>query len=229
MVSIGEFPILIHIMNLYAKYGHKEFIVATGYKADIIQTYFQENSNHFELKSDKQIDYNFSIKFGNNKDNWKVTLLFTGENTMTGGRVKQAQGIIDDESFFMTYGDGLSDININNLHHHHEQNNKIATLTAVRPPVRFGEIKLEGDNVISFEEKPKLQKGWINGGFFVLNRNVFDFIDGDETMFERAPLESLVKLNQLTAYRHEDFWQCMDTKRDRDLLEELWISKKFPW
>ncbi len=229
MVPVGNIPIIIHIMSQYAKYGYKEFIVATGYKASVIESFFKERSNNFKIISDEQIDLDFVIKYRDVQHQWKVTLLFTGNNTMTGGRLKRSQKLIKDEIFFMTYGDGLSNIKIDKLLNHHKEQKKLATLSAVRPPVRFGEIEITGSQVTSFIEKPRLQKGWINGGFFVLNKKIFDFISGDEIMFEREPVESLVEINQLSAFKHNDFWQCMDTKRDKDLLEDLWNSTKTPW
>ena len=148
---------------------------------------------------------------------------------MTGGRVKRAEEYINENEFMMTYGDGISDVNINLLVEHHKKNKKLATLSAVRPPVRFGELEIEGDLITRFAEKPRLQKGWINGGFFVLNKKIFKFIKGDEIMFEREPLEKLVELNQLIAFKHENFWKCMDNKRDKDMLEEMWEKNNIPW
>ena len=229
MVPIGEIPILVHIMSLYSKYGFNEFIVATGYKSEIINNYFKEKSR----STIEQGENYFKVKFENKNEKLQlsinVTLLFTGENTMTGGRVKRAQQYINDERFMMTYGDGISNVNISELLKAHDQHGKIATLSAVRPPVRFGELELEDDKVISFAEKPRLQKGWINGGFFVFESSIFKHIEGDHIMLERQPLEKLVELGQLSAFKHNDFWQCMDTKRDKDKLEELWSLNKAPW
>jgi|TARA_B110000116_G_C16763913_1_gene549823 glucose-1-phosphate cytidylyltransferase len=228
MVPVGNIPMLVHIMSLYAMYGHKEFIIATGYKSEVINKYFIDNAENIISKTEKitklqyKSDNNLEIKF-------IITLLYTGENTMTGGRVKRAEKYIEDNEFMMTYGDGISNVNINLLIEHHRKNNKFATLSAVRPPVRFGELKLEGDLITSFAEKPRLQKGWVNGGFFVLKKEIFKFIEGDKIMFEREPLEKLVDMNELLAFKHEDFWQCMDTKRDKDMLEEMWRSKNIPW
>ena len=229
MVPIGNIPIIVHIMSLYAKYGYKEFVVATGYKSNIINDYFKEKSKNIKTLSEIKVELEFQFNANNSSDVWKITLLYTGEKTMTGGRVKRAKDEIKESKFLMTYGDGISNIRIDNLVDHHSASKKLATLSAVRPPVRFGELELDGINVTNFAEKPRLQKGWINGGFFVFERDIFDFIGGDEIMLEREPLEKLVEINQLVAYKHNNFWQCMDTKRDKDTLEEMWISKKIPW
>lgn len=229
MVPIGNIPIIVHIMSLYAKYGYKEFVVATGYKSNIINDYFKEKSKNIKTLSEIKVELEFQFNTNNSSDVWKITLLYTGEKTMTGGRVKRAKDEIKESKFLMTYGDGISNIRIDDLVDHHSASKKLATLSAVRPPVRFGELELDGINVTNFAEKPRLQKGWINGGFFVFERDIFDFIGGDEIMLEREPLEKLVEINQLVAYKHNNFWQCMDTKRDKDTLEEMWISKKIPW
>ena len=229
MVPIGNIPIIVHIMSLYAKYGYKEFIVATGYKSNIINDFFKNKSKNIRTLSDIKVELEFQYNATNYSDIWKITLLYTGEKTMTGGRVKRVKAEIKDSKFLMTYGDGISNIRIDDLVNHHSANKKLATLSAVRPPVRFGELELDGINVTKFAEKPRLQKGWINGGFFVFEREIFDFISGDEIMLEREPLEKLVEMNQLIAYKHNSFWQCMDTKRDKDTLEEMWISKNIPW
>ena len=229
MVPIGNIPIIVHIMSLYAKYGYKEFIVATGYKSNIINDFFKNKSKNIKTLSDIKVELEFQFNATNSSDIWKITLLYTGEKTMTGGRVKRAKAEIKESKFLMTYGDGISNIRIDDLVNHHSSNKKLATLSAVRPPVRFGELELDGINVTKFAEKPRLQKGWINGGFFVFEREIFDFISGDEIMLEREPLEKLVEMNQLIAYKHNSFWQCMDTKRDKDTLEEMWISENIPW
>ncbi len=229
MVPIGNIPIIVHIMSLYAKYGYKEFVVATGYKSNIINDYFKDKSKNIKTLSEIKVELEFQFNANNSSDVWKITLLYTGEKTMTGGRVKRAKDEIKESKFLMTYGDGISNIRIDDLVDHHSASKKLATLSAVRPPVRFGELELDGINVTNFAEKPRLQKGWINGGFFVFERDIFDFIGGDEIMLEREPLEKLVEINQLVAYKHNNFWQCMDTKRDKDTLEEMWISKKIPW
>lgn len=229
MVPIGKIPILVHIMNLYSKYNFNDFIIATGYKSEIINNYFLNESSSVMMEENDYLKVKFERNSEKKYPNMTVTLLFTGENTMTGGRVKRAEKFIDSERFMMTYGDGISNVNIAELLKAHDKNGKIATLSAVRPPVRFGELELNENNVISFAEKPRLQKGWINGGFFVFEKSIFNYIDGDHIMLERQPLEKLVEMSQLSAFKHEDFWQCMDTKRDKDTLEELWLSNNAPW
>ncbi len=200
LISILGKPILIHIMELYAQHGFKEFYIALGYKGNIIKKYFKKN------------------KF----TDWKINLIDTGKNTMTGGRLKRLKKYINkDETFMMTYGDGLSNINLKKLLSFHKKNKKIATLTAVRPPARFGALKISGNKVNFFKEKSKLDEGWINGGFFVMQSKIFNFIKNDQTYLEREPLEKLTKNKQLSAFKHKKFWQCMDTKRDKDNLEKL--------
>ena len=205
MVQIGEKPILWHIMNLYAQYQHKDFFVALGYKGEVIKNYFTYIP-----------------------EKWKLNLIDTGQKTMTGGRVKRLQKLIGKETCMLTYGDGLSNINLDSLLAFHKNHRKLITVSAVRPPARFGAIKLNGDRVISFKEKSHLAEGWINGGFFVIEPGFFDLIDGDDTYLEREPLERAVNKGELFAYKHKGFWQCMDTKRDRDYLEEIY-SKGAPW
>ncbi len=205
MVQIGGKPMLWHIMNLYARYNHKDFFVALGYKGEIIKKYFSEITKK-----------------------WNINLIDTGQKTMTGGRVKRLQKLIGNETFMLTYGDGLSDINLNSLIDFHKGHRKLVTVLAVRPPARFGAIKLSGDRVNSFKEKSNLGEGWINGGFFVIEPDFFNFIDGDDTYLERKPLERAVREGELFAYKHKGFWHCMDTKRDRDNLEEIYL-KGAPW
>lgn len=229
MVPIGGIPILVHVMSIYAKYGHKEFIVATGYKSEIINDFFIKNSKKILLNEEIKKIFEFSSSINGTLDYWVVTLIYTGDNTMTGGRVKKVESEIDSADFMMTYGDGISDVNINELIKFHKEKSKLATLTAVRPPVRFGELEITGNQITKFAEKPRLQKGWINGGFFIINKKVIDLIEGDDTMFEREPLEKVVEMNELMAFKHDSFWQCMDTKRDKDILEEMWLSNKSPW
>ena len=206
MVPIGDKPILMHIMELFASYGHDEFYIATGYKEKIIRDYFSSKST-----------------------NWNVNVIDTGLETMTGGRVKKISNYIKNEKCFLTYGDGLSNINLDLLLDFHNKNEKIATISAVRPPARFGELYLDGDTVISFKEKPQLQKGWINGGFFVLEPDFFNYIDHDEVMLEREPINAITEKKQLVAYKHEGFWQCMDTRRDWELLQSLYSEGSAPW
>ena len=205
MVKIGDKPMLWHIMNLYSQYKYKNFVIALGYKGEIIKKYFSKKV-----------------------EDWNINLVDTGQKTMTGGRVKRLQEIIGNETCMLTYGDGLADINIDSLLAFHKKHGKMVTVSAVRPPARFGAMKLEGDYVKSFKEKSQIDEGWINGGFFVLEPNFFNFIDGDDTYLEKEPLERAAQKNQLSAYRHKGFWQCMDTKRDRDNLEEIY-SKGAPW
>lgn len=227
MVTVGSKPILWHIMQSYAHYGHNDFYVALGYKAEVIKDYFL---NYRALNSDFTIDLGTgSIRPHQlDKVNWSVTLVDTGSNSMTGGRLKRMKEFIGNETFMLTYGDGVADINIYELLEFHKKHKKLVTMTAVRPAARFGELALTGDIVKSFEEKPQLHDGWINGGYFVIEPQFFDFITGDETMLEREPLEAAAKQGELMAYQHHGFWQCMDTKRDRDLLEDLFI-KGAPW
>jgi len=205
MVQIGGKPMLWHIMNLYARYNHKDFFVALGYKGEIIKKYFSEIS-----------------------EKWNINLIDTGQKTMTGGRVKHLQKLIGNETCMLTYGDGLSDINMDTLVDFHKSHRKLITVSAVRPPARFGAIELSGDRVTSFKEKSYLGEGWINGGFFVIEPDFFNFIDGDDTYLEREPLERAVRKGELFAYKHKGFWHCMDTKRDLDNLEEIYL-KGAPW
>lgn len=227
MIPIGGKPILWHIMNTYAYYGHKDFYVALGYKSEVVKEYFL---NYRSLNSDFTVDLcNGSITSHEVASvDWRVTLVNTGESSMTGGRVKRMQSFIGDETCMLTYGDGVADIDLEALLTFHRSHGKMITVTAVRPAARFGELKIADESVVSFQEKPQLSAGWINGGYFVLEPSFFDFIAGDNTMLERSPLEKAAKAGQLMAYRHNGFWHCMDTKRDYDLLQELW-TKGAPW
>jgi glucose-1-phosphate cytidylyltransferase len=228
MVEIGGYPILWHIMHIYAHYGFDEFVVALGYKGDVIKNYFLNY---------KRMHSNFKIQLATEDitvydgecENWSVQLVDTGAYTQTGGRIKRLSKWLKDEEFLLTYGDGVANIDINQLVNFHKSSNKLATVTAVHPPSRFGDIMFEGNNVAQFHEKPQVSEGWINGGFFVLNPTVFDYIEGDQIVWEKEPLQRLAKDNQLSAYRHEGYWQCMDTIREKQLLEDLWISGKAPW
>ena len=229
MVEIGGKPILWHIMNHYAHYGYKDFIVALGYKGDVIKNYFLQ---YYALNNDFTINLsNGSILFINEfARDWRVTLVDTGTASLTGGRVLRLKNIIGQEDFMMTYGDAVSDVNINKLVSHYRQANCLAMVTAVHPTARFGEIQIDDEDfVLSFKEKPQVNQGWINGGFFVLSPKVFDYIENDLTAFEAEPLERLVTEGQLKTYRHEGFWQCMDTARDRDLLNKMWDENQAPW
>ena len=198
MMTVGGKPILLHIMKHYAKYGFKDFYIALGYKGEVVKKFF--NKNFFD---------------------WKINLIDTGKNTMTGGRLKRLKRYIGEETFMMTYGDGVSNVNLKNLLKFHKKNKKLVTLTAVRPPARFGALKLQGQYVSYFKEKSKLDEGWINGGFFIMEPKFLKFIKNDKTYLEREPLEKASKTKQLTAFKHEGFWQCMDTKRDRDKLNKI--------
>ena len=228
MVEIGGRPILWHIMNIYSTHGFNEFFMALGYKGEMIKEYF---INYYNLQSDLTI----SLKKGeinaskNYYRDWIVHLMDTGLNTMTGGRLHKLKDKLRNETFMLTYGDGLSNVNIKNLVEFHKSHGKTATVTAVKPSARFGGMKFDGNKVIEFTEKPQTGEGLINGGFFVFEPEVFDYLHGDETVLEGAPLENLAKDGQLMAYKHEDFWQCMDTLRDKKLLEALWERGDAPW
>ena len=229
MVEIGGHPILWHIMKIYSAYGINDFIICCGYKGYIIKEYF---ANYFLHRADVTFDIknNHMEVLHNEMEPWKVTLIDTGEKTMTGGRLKRAGNLLGSETFCMTYGDGVSDVRIDRLIEYHRSQKTLATLTAVQPPGRFGAFNLEeGQNLIpTFDEKPKGDGAWINGGFFVLEPGVLDYIEGDETVWEQEPLKNLAKENNLSAYRHYEFWQPMDTLRDKNLLEALW-SENAPW
>lgn len=232
MVEIGGRPILWHIMMIYSQYGLNEFAVALGYKGEHIKKYFADYST---LTGD------LTVKVGNGDHpqvvqhlrqphpNWNIDLVETGMETLTGGRVKRLQPAIGNETFMLTWGDGVSDIDIDALLKFHRSHGKLATVTAVRPPARYGHMRFDGDMVTAFEEKPQTAEGWINGAFFVLEPGVFDYIDGDMVMFEHAPMTRLAEDGQLMAYRHEGFWAAMDTLRDKHNLEKLWDSGERPW
>ncbi|HEY1011415.1 MAG TPA: glucose-1-phosphate cytidylyltransferase [Herpetosiphonaceae bacterium] len=228
MVEIGGRPILWHIMKSYAAHGYDEFLIALGYKGEIIKQYFL---NYYHLNN------NFTINTATGEtmvhrahdDEWRVHLIDTGLATQTGGRIKRLAEWVRGETFMLTYGDGLCDVDIKQLVAFHRSHGKLATVTAVRPPARFGGLHLEGDAVGQFIEKPLIGEGWVSGGFFVMEPGVLDFIEDDATVFERGPLERLAAAGQLMAYRHDGFWQCMDTIRDVRLLEGLWQSGQAPW
>jgi len=228
MVSIGGKPILWHIMNTYARFGHKDFYIALGYKAEVIKEYFL---NYRTLNSDFTVDLSNGNLVAHQQDlvDWQVTLVDTGLDSMTGGRVKRLKDFIGDEPFLLTYGDGVADIDIDALVRFHRSHGKMATVSAVHPGARFGELDIQNHVVTSFKEKPQTTQGWINGGYFVLEPAFFDLIEGDETVLEKEPLEKVAQIGELMSYQHEGFWQCMDTKRDRDVLEELWQSDQAPW
>lgn len=228
MVEIGGKPMLWHIMNIFAAGGVKEFCIACGYKGEQIKEYFANfHLHHADLTVDMRTN---SVHLRNSSaPDWCVHLVDTGMNTMTGGRIKRLASHLGDETFLMTYGDGVANIDVRALLAFHRAHGKLATLTAVRPPARFGGLEFNGDQVSNFIEKPQIGEGWINGGFMVLEPKVLDYIDGDATIFEREPLERLCRDGQLMAYRHEGFWQPMDTLREKQLLEDLWQSGKAPW
>ena len=228
LVEVGERPILWHIMNIYAFHGYREFVVALGYKGELIKYYFL---NYHRLNNDLIID----LKDGQvkvpeaSREDWRIHLVDTGLTTLTGGRLKRLTELIAGETFMMTYGDGVADIDIPAALAFHKKMGRHATITAVRPPARFGGLQFEGDLVNKFFEKPQIGEGWVNGGFFILEPSVFDYIDSDQTSFERESLERLARDGQLAVYRHEGFWQCMDTLRDVRYLNELWEEGNPPW
>lgn len=228
MVEIGGRPILWHIMKHYAAYGHNEFVLALGYKAEIIKQYFLQ---YPYLLGDITVDLkggDISIRKKPTED-WVVHLIETGLNTQTGGRVRRLRDILSDASFMLTYGDGVANVDLNAVEALHRARGRLATVTAVRPPSRFGGIDLDEDLVTGFTEKPQIGEGWINGGFMVLEPSVIDLVEGDSASLEIHVLEKLAERNQLTAYRHTEFWQCMDTMRDKLLLDRLWESGAPPW
>ncbi len=229
MVEVGMRPILWHIMKTYAHFGYQDFVLALGYKGHVIKDYFL---NYHTLASDLtvnlgqgQVDW-----IDSTAEDWKVTMVETGYNTLTGGRLHRLEPLLRPHGTFMlTYGDGVSNIDINDLVRFHRQHGKLATVSAVRPSARFGRIVMDGAKVTDFKEKPQAEFGWINGGFFVFEPEVFDYLHGDDTVLEAEPLENLAKDGQLMAYKHDQFWHCMDTLRDRNTLTEMWTSGKAAW
>ncbi|MGI9179347.1 MAG: glucose-1-phosphate cytidylyltransferase [Longimicrobiaceae bacterium] len=228
MVEIGGRPMLWHIMNVYAAHGFKDFVIACGYKGEMIKEYF---SNFHLHNADLCIRLrDGSVELYNNRGpDWFLTLVDTGLDTQTGGRIKRLESWLGGEPFMMTYGDGVGDIDVKSLVAFHERHGKLATITAVRPPARFGGLNFDGDRVVEFLEKPQIGEGWINGGFMVFEPGVMEYIQGDQTPLEREPLDRLAVEGELMAYRHEGFWQPMDTLREKHLLEELWASGEAPW
>ena len=228
MVPIGGYPILWHLMNIYSRCGFNDFYFALGYKGEKIKEYFYQQKLF-------NTDFTVNLKTGgikyhqNFSSEWEVTLVNTGKNSMTGGRVKRMKPYIGDKTFLLTYGDGLANINIKKLIEFHRSHGKMVTVTAVHPVARFGELILEGDKVNFFKEKPQTANGWINGGFFVIEPEFLNYINSDNTILEKEPLEEIAKQGELMAYKHEGFWQCMDTRRDKDFLEEMWNCNKPPW
>ena len=228
MVEIGEQPMLWHIMKIYATYGFKEFVLALGYKGEVIKDYFVNYRVRSQSLTVKLATGDITVHDGNGED-WTVHLLDTGSATQTGGRVKRVAEFIGNESFMLTYGDGVADIDLKRLLEHHRRHGKLATVTAARPPSRFGGIAFDGDLVREFTEKPQIGEGWINGGFFVLEPGIAKYIKDDAAIWEREPMEGLARDGQLAAYRHEGYWQPMDTLREKQLLLDLWNSGKAPW
>ena len=228
MITIGSKPIMWHIMNTYAKFGHKDFYIALGYKSEVIKEYFL---NYRALNSDFTVDLFNGDIVAHQQDvvDWRVTLVETGLNSMTGGRVKRMQNFIGDETFLLTYGDGVSNIDLDALVEFHKNHGKMVTVSAVHPGARFGELDINNNVVTSFKEKSQTTQGWINGGYFVIEPEFFNMIDGDDTILEQNPLEKAAQMGELMSYQHDGFWQCMDTKRDRDSLEYLWDTDSAPW
>ena len=228
MVEIGGRPIIWHIMMHYASYGYKDFVIALGYKGEVLKKYMVDYAS---------LNGNLTIKLrtgqiksnGNFAHDWTIDLVETGLETMTGGRIKRLIPYMGDETFMLTWGDGVSNVDLSELLAFHRSHGKLATLTAVRPPARYGHLIFNGNQIVEFNEKPQIGEGWINGAFFVLEPGVYDYIEGDETIWEHEPLERLAADGQLMAYRHKDFWQCMDTLRERYILEALWSNGQAPW
>ena len=231
MIEIGGQPILWHIMKLYSHYGFNEFIICAGYKQHVIKDYF---ANYFLYSSDVTFDFTKGshdmIVHRDHTENWKVTIVDTGLMTMTGGRIKRIRPYLGDEPFFLTYGDGVSDVNLSELLRFHEAKGGLVTLTCVQPTGRFGNLDISSDGGVSnFREKKVEDTGWINGGFMVVDPEIIDLIDGDSTVFERYPLEEAARRGQMNAYKHHGFWQCMDTMREKQMLETMWSAGNAPW
>jgi glucose-1-phosphate cytidylyltransferase len=228
MIELGGKPVLWHIMKIYSAYGLTDFIVCCGYKGYVVKEYF---ANYFLHMSDVTFDFtdNKMIVHEKKAEPWRVTLVDTGEHTQTGGRLKRIKKYLSDDIFCFTYGDGVSNVNITELIKFHRKKNTLATVTAVQPIGRFGELDVQNDKIIGFEEKPVSNGSWINGGYFVLSPKVLDYIEDDSTIWEREPIEQLAKEGQLSAFKHLGFWKPMDTLRDKNVLEELWQSEKAPW
>ena len=229
MVEIGGRPILWHIMMHYSCFGYRDFVVALGYKGEVIKRYMVDycslNSNLTVNLKAGRVDLHDTDGI----QDWTIQLIDTGLHTMTGGRIKRLQPYVGDETFMLTWGDGVSTVDLNRLLAFHRAHGRLATMTAVRPPARYGHLEFEGDRIREFTEKPQTAEGWINGAFFVVEPQVFDYIDGDDTQFEKEPLERLAADGELMAYKHDGFWQCMDTRRDKYVLEKLWDSGEAPW
>jgi glucose-1-phosphate cytidylyltransferase len=228
MVEIGGRPLLWHIMMHYFRYGYKDFVVALGYRGEVIKKYMVDYAS---LHSDLTVKLRSGrvTRHQNHTPDWTVELVDTGRWTNTGGRIRRLAPYLGDRTFMLTWGDGVSNVNLDALLAFHRGHGKLATVTAVRPTARFGHLEFDGDRVAEFSEKPQTREGWINGAFFALEPGVFDYVDGDETQWEREPMERLARDGQLMAYRHPDFWQCMDTLRDKRQLEQLWREGQAPW
>ena len=228
MVAVGGRPIIWHVMNIYAKYGHIDFYLALGYKAELIKEYFL---NYRSLNSDFTVDLSTGniVSHQTEKTDWKVTMVDTGLTSMTGGRIKRMQKFIGHDTFLLTYGDGVANIDIDELLRFHKSHGKMVTVSAVHPGARFGELDLCDGSVSTFKEKPQMGQGWVNGGYFVIEPEFFDLILDDNTILEKEPLENVAAMGELMAFQHDGYWQCMDTKRDRDHLETLWQSGEAPW
>jgi len=228
MVEIGGKPVLWHIMKHYSHYGFNHFVIALGYKGEVIKKYMVD---YCSLNSNLTVNLRTgAVKSqGGYKPDWTVELVDTGISTLTGGRIKRLAPYVGTETFMLTWGDGVSDVNLHDLLAFHRSHGKLATLTAVRPTARYGHLDLNGNQVLEFSEKPQTREGWINGAFFVLEPQIFEYIDGDQTQWEKEPLERLAKDGHLMAYRHTSFWQCMDTLREKRILEDLWQNGKPPW
>jgi glucose-1-phosphate cytidylyltransferase len=228
MIPIGQMPILWHIMKRYADYGHKDFLLALGFKSEVIKSYFL---NYKNANADCRVNLSTGLveTLGSSDEDWNVALVDTGLETMTGGRVRRMANFIGNEPFFLTYGDGLADIKIDELLEFHVSHGRMVTVTAVRPSARFGELELSGKKVERFTEKPQLGEGWINGGFFVVNPEFLEYIEGDGTLLEREPMEKAAEIGELMAFKHDGFWQCVDTKRDHELLQQIWRRGVVPW
>jgi len=228
LVEIGDQPILWHIMKIYSHFGYNDFVIALGYKGEMIKKYIVEFAS---LGSDLKVDFQTGVVQNNAglRPDWTVELIDTGLHTLTGGRIKRLEPNIGNETFMLTWGDGVADIDIQALVDFHRSHGKLATVTAVHPPARYGLLDVDGEKVVAFAEKPQLKDGWINGAFFVVEPEIFDYIKGDNTQWEKEPLERLAKEGQLMAYKHTSYWQCMDTIREKYLLERLWSSGEAPW
>lgn len=230
MVEVGGHPMLWQVMKTYSHHGYSDFILCLGHKGNVIRNYFlQYDLLHSDITVELGEQRIVPHKSHHDEQGWSVCLAETGTETMTGGRVQRIQKYIDDDVFMLTYGDGVADIDIGALLEFHTRHGRIATVTGVRPVARFGELQLDGDMARSFEEKPQISEGWINGGFFVLNRRVFDYLGGDDCIFEREPLARLASDGELAVYRHEGYWRCMDTLRDVEFLNAEWASGNPPW